>query len=88
MVGTSASAEDDYFEIWKAKRILELVRRLPDRQRDVIVLVSLLRCSSAEAARTLGTGEGAVRQALSMARRKLREWLDQDDDENGEGGNR
>ena len=48
------------------------VKRLPDRQRDAIVLRELEGRSYEEIAAALGTGDGAVRQLLNRARAGLR----------------
>lgn len=52
-------------EIW------EVVRHLPPRQRQAVVLVYLLDLPYSEAARLLGVAEGTVAATLSAARRRL-----------------
>ena len=48
------------------------VKRLPDRQRDAIILRELEGRSYEEIATALGTGDGAVRQLLNRARATVR----------------
>lgn len=51
--------------------VLDAVRRLPDRQRDVVLLRYWLDLSEAEIADTLGVSPGTVKSAASRARRSL-----------------
>lgn len=52
------------------------VRKLPDEQREVILLVGLEQFSYAEAARILGVPLGTVMSRLSRGRERLREHLE------------
>lgn len=57
------------------ERIARLVSALPERQRDVLVLIAYERLSTAEAAAVLGVSEQNVRTNLHLARRRLKEQL-------------
>ncbi|HEX4795278.1 MAG TPA: sigma-70 family RNA polymerase sigma factor [Humisphaera sp.] len=58
-----------------AREIAREVSRLPDRQREVLVLVAYENHSISEAATVLETNEQNVRTNLHLARRRLRERL-------------
>lgn len=51
------------------------LRRLPDEQRAVLLLVGLEQMSYAETARTLGIPAGTVMSRLSRARERVRRYL-------------
>jgi RNA polymerase sigma-70 factor (ECF subfamily) len=53
--------------------------RLPERDREVLVLRHLEDLSTAEAAAVLGVSEGAVKVRLLRAVQRLRDLLDQED---------
>ena len=53
----------------------EAVLRLPERQRDVLLLRLVEGLSTAETAHRLGCAEGTVKASLHQAARKLREHL-------------
>jgi RNA polymerase sigma-70 factor (ECF subfamily) len=54
------------------------VRRLPERQREIVVLHYLLDLSVADVATTLGVTDGTVKTQLHRARTTLRERLGDD----------
>ncbi|HWT53224.1 MAG TPA: sigma-70 family RNA polymerase sigma factor [Rhodocyclaceae bacterium] len=53
------------------------LRRLPDEQREVLLLIALEEMSYAEAASVLGISPGNVASRLSRAREKLRTVLEE-----------
>ncbi len=53
------------------------LRRLPDEQREVLLLVGLEKLSYAEAAQALEVPIGTVMSRLSRARERLRQMLDE-----------
>jgi RNA polymerase sigma-70 factor (ECF subfamily) len=53
------------------------LRRLPDEQREVVLLVGLEQLSYAEAAQALDVPIGTVMSRLSRARERLRQLLDE-----------
>jgi RNA polymerase sigma-70 factor (ECF subfamily) len=62
-----------------ADQLLDLQRcllRLPDEQREVLLLVTLQDLSYEEVARVTGTPVGTVMSRLSRARARLRELMD------------
>lgn len=64
---------DQAFDLGQRLRdTVAAVQRLPDRQREAIVLRELEGRSYEEIAAALGTGDGAVRQLLNRARTGLR----------------
>src|SRR5882724_8971165 len=60
--------------------ISELLR-LDSRSRALLYLTELERASIAEAAQIVGCSEGAARMQLSRARRRLRELMEREDDD-------
>jgi RNA polymerase sigma-70 factor (ECF subfamily) len=65
LVDTQAEAADE------ARRVLDEVRKLPDRERDVLVLSVWEGLSHADIAEALGTNVGTVKSRLSRARSRL-----------------
>lgn len=59
--------------------IVEAVRRLPARQREVVVLRYFADLSVGEVARTMGCTEGTVKSQMSKARARLAEAVGTDD---------
>ncbi len=62
------------------REVAQSVQRLPDEQRQVLLLVGLEGFSYAEAAQTTGVPVGTVMSRLSRARRKLRAMLEEGED--------
>lgn len=59
------------------KRLLErAIRRLPERERAVLVLREIEGLETAEVAEILGISEVTVRSQVSMAKSRLRGWLE------------
>lgn len=58
-----------------ASELWDLVRRLPRRQREVVVLRHLLDLPEREIAETLGIRRSTVSQSLTNAHGTLRGWL-------------
>lgn len=57
--------------------VAERVMALPDRQRVAVFLVYWMGMSTPEASRVLGCRPGTLRRYLTVARKKLREELDE-----------
>lgn len=72
-VSAGASAETDAV----AADLQAALRRLPDEQREVLLLVGLEQLSYAEAAQALEVPIGTVMSRLSRARERLRQLLDE-----------
>jgi RNA polymerase sigma-70 factor (ECF subfamily) len=60
-----------------SRRLLDALGRLPEREREVLMLAAWEELSSGEAARVLGCSATAYRIRLHRARRRLRARLDQ-----------
>lgn len=58
-----------------ARRALSFIRRLPDLQRDVVLLRATEGCSYREIAEMLGTTEGSARVSYHHGMSKVREYL-------------
>ena len=58
------------------RQLREALLRLPDDQRQVVLLVGLEQLSYAEAAEVLGVPIGTVMSRLSRGRERLRQLLD------------
>ena len=56
-------------------RVVEALQRLPSRQREVLYLHAWEQLSLGEIAQVLGISVDAVKSSLSLARRRMREWL-------------
>lgn len=59
-----------------ATELWDVVRRLPRRQREAVVLRYVVDLNLSEIAATMGCREGTVKAHLSSARQALREWLE------------
>jgi len=68
----SAAAESDL----AVRQLREALLRLPDDQRQVVLLVGLEQLSYAEAAEVLGVPIGTVMSRLSRGRERLRQLLE------------
>ena len=60
----------------RRSRVLEALRHLPDRQREVIALRYYLDLSEADIAETLGISRGAVKSHASRGASALRHLLE------------
>jgi RNA polymerase sigma-70 factor (sigma-E family) len=61
------------------RRVLDLIRALPRRQREVIVLRYWAGLSEAETATTLGVSAGTVKSAAARARKAIQTSMEDDD---------
>jgi len=64
------------------REVAQAVQRLPEEQKQILLLVGLEGFSYDEAAQIAGVPVGTVMSRLSRARRKLREMLDDGDETN------
>ncbi len=62
------------------REVAQSVQRLPDEQRQILLLVGLEGFSYEEAAQITGVPVGTVKSRLSRARRTLREMLEDGDE--------
>lgn len=61
--------------------VLHAIDKLPDRQRDVLVLSALEGLSHEQVAQVLDISAGAVKASLSLARKRVAEQLSQHEPE-------
>jgi RNA polymerase sigma-70 factor (ECF subfamily) len=59
------------------RELREALRRLPDEQRQVVLLVGLEQFPYAEAAQVLGIPVGTVMSRLARGRERLRQLLEE-----------
>lgn len=64
-------------DLGERQRVLEALRQLPDRQREVLALRYYLDLSEAEIASTLGISRGAVKSHASRGATHLRTLLEE-----------
>jgi RNA polymerase sigma-70 factor (sigma-E family) len=69
-------ADDDALAAERREQVLDALRRLPDRQREVIALRYYLDLSEADIAATLGISRGAVKSHASRGAANLRTLLE------------
>lgn len=67
----------------EAQMLYEAVRRLPIKQRTVVILFYYQECPVSEIAQMLGCREGTVKSRLHVARERLRGMLDVNSDTAG-----
>jgi RNA polymerase sigma factor (sigma-70 family) len=66
-------ADERLDDEWQTQGALDLLRKLPTREQDVLVLCAVMELSYEDAALALGIPVGTVRSRLSRARARLRE---------------
>lgn len=71
----SGPAEDQHQATEERLIVRRALSRLPDGQREALILVEWVGMTDAEAGRTLGVSPGAIRTRLHRARSALRELL-------------
>ncbi len=64
------------------REVAQSVHRLPDEQKQILLLVGLEGFSYEEAAQITGVPEGTVKSRLSRARRKLKDMLEDGENTN------
>lgn len=74
------STEDQVIRAEEKQRLRECIARLPEDQREALVLTQLQGVPYETAAVQLGVSEGTVKSRVNRAKAKLKEWLS----ENGE----
>ncbi|MBR1477001.1 MAG: sigma-70 family RNA polymerase sigma factor [Lachnospiraceae bacterium] len=70
-----------------SSEMLDIINRLPQKHRICIYLYYYEGYSAKEISGLIGKGEVTVRQYLSRARKRLRDYLSEDTDENKRGVN-
>ncbi len=71
-------ADDTAISTEEHARILALVDRLPNREREALLLSAVEELSTAEIAATLGTTESSIRSRIFRARRELAVLLEKE----------
>ena len=64
----------------RKRQLRECITRLPEDQREALIMTQLEGVSSEDAAERLGVSEGTVKSRVNRAKMKLKEWMA----ENGE----
>jgi RNA polymerase sigma-70 factor (sigma-E family) len=72
---TAASPEAEALLSEEHREVLEAIRRLPDRQREALVLRFYLELSEQDIARSMGISRGTVKSTTSRALAALRRTL-------------
>ena len=62
----------------RRRKLRECIARLPEDQREALIMTQLEGVSYEEAAARLGTSEGTVKSRVNRAKAKLKEWLEED----------
>ena len=75
-----ADTEEQVIKADEKRRLRECIARLPEDQREALVMTQLEGVPYEEAAERLGVSEGTVKSRVNRAKAKLKEWLS----ENGE----
>ncbi len=70
-----AGTEEQAVEKEERQRLREGIARLPEEQRDALVMTQLEGIPYETAAERLGVSEGTVKSRVNRAKEKLREWL-------------
>jgi RNA polymerase sigma-70 factor (sigma-E family) len=76
VVPVRAGADEDAVVAERRAAVLDALRRLPDRQREVLALRYYLDLSEAEIAETLGISPGAVKSHASRGAAALRRLME------------
>ena len=74
------STEEKVIKAEEKQRLRECIARLPEDQREALVMTQLEGVPYETAAERLGVSEGTVKSRVNRAKAKLKEWLS----ENGE----
>lgn len=69
---------EHYIHNEENQRLYREILKLPEEQKQVIILFYFSECSIRETAGILGLKEGHVRMLLTRARRKLKERLEEE----------
>lgn len=78
---TASSTEADYWRQEETSTLLALLDRLPEAERRVLSMIYLENASYAQAAQALGMDEKRVDNLAYRGKKRLREWLRQEEGE-------
>ncbi|MFF2886541.1 RNA polymerase sigma factor [Paenibacillus sp. NPDC057967] len=73
--GSTASAEQVVFERMSSREVWATVMKLPRKHREVLLLAYHYQMKMDEIAATLDLSEGTVKSRLFRAKKKMSEWL-------------
>ena len=76
----SPGTEDRVVAADEHRRLREAISRLPEEQREALVLTQLERVPYAEAAERLGVTEGTIKSRVNRAKARLKEILTADEE--------
>jgi RNA polymerase sigma-70 factor, ECF subfamily len=71
-------ADDSLISSQEHRRILELIDRLPHKERETLLLSAVEELSTVQIAAVLGTTESSIRSRIFRARRQLSELLEKE----------
>jgi RNA polymerase sigma-70 factor, ECF subfamily len=71
-------ADDSLISTQEHRRILELIDRLPHKERETLLLSAVEELSTVQIAAVLGTTESSIRSRIFRARRQLSELLEKE----------
>jgi RNA polymerase sigma-70 factor, ECF subfamily len=71
-------ADDSLISSQEHRRILELIDRLPHKERETLLLSAVEELSTVQIASVLGTTESSIRSRIFRARRQLSELLEKE----------
>ncbi len=69
--------EDELLDSISHKELIEFINRLPELQQNVLVMTRLLKLSISETAQQLNVSEKAVNQRLYLARKAIKQFIDE-----------
>ena len=72
-----AGTEEKVIAAERKQRLRENIARLPEDQREALVMTQLEGLSYEEAAERLGVSEGTVKSRVNRAKGKLKEWMEE-----------
>lgn len=82
-LAASSGTEADFWRREETGALLALLDRLPEAERRVLTMIYLENASYAQTARALGVDEKRVDNLAYRGKRRLREWLRQEEGEHG-----
>lgn len=76
---TEISSLEQVMQLEEQRKICDVIRKLPIKQRAVVILFYYQECSVSEIARLLGCLEGTVKSRLHTARKSMKRMLEKEE---------